>query len=135
MTRTEFDMKVREMKTQRHNAIGAIAKMQAEIKEEIAAKWRQVNDIQKEISKLGQSLQGYNQRRLTLEQMYRTQINAFIRENEPSTTSNLAEATTLNIVYELRNRGFSGIIQNDTIGQLYDLDKEWEREETTDSSD
>ena len=135
MTRTEFDMKVREMKTQRHNAIGAIAKMQAEIKEEIAAKWRQVNDIQKEISKLGQSLQGYNQRRLTLEQMYRTQINAFIRENEPSTTINLAEATTLNIVYELRNRGFSGIIQNDTIGQLYDLDKEWEREETTDSSD
>ena len=78
------------MKTQRHNAISAIAKMQAEIKEEIAAKWRQVNDIQKEISKLGQSLQGYIQRRLTLEQLYRSQINAFIRENEPSTTSNLA---------------------------------------------
>ena len=57
-------------------------------------------------------------------------MSAFIKENEPSTTSNLAEANTLNIVYELRRRGFEGIVQNDEIGELYDLDKhDWKQDE------
>ena len=57
-------------------------------------------------------------------------MNAFIKEHEPSTTSNLAEATTLNIVYELRRRGFDGVIQrlgeepNDY--ESYDLQKQFE---------
>ena len=59
---------------------------------------------------MNQSLQGYHQRRIALETEWNAKVNAFIRENEPSTTSNLAEATTTNIIYELRRRGFDGIV-------------------------
>ena len=118
------------MKNKRGNAIREIATLQSEIKEEIAAKHRLMNDIRKDISKLQASLQGYHQRRIALETEWNAKVNAFIRENEPSTTSNLAEATTLNIVYELRRRGFDGVIQrlgeepNDY--ETYDLQKQFE---------
>ena len=130
MTRSEFDQQVRELKNKRGDAIREIATLQSEIKEEIAAKHRQINDIHKEISKLQASLQGYHQRRIALETEWNAKVNTFIRENEPSTTSNLAEATTLNIVYELRRRGFDGMIQrlgeepNDY--ESYDLQKQFE---------
>ena len=130
MTRSEFDQQVRELKNKRGDAIREIATLQSEIKEEIAAKHRQINDIHKEVSKLHASLQGYHQRRIALETEWNAKVNAFIRENEPSTTSNLAEATTLNIVYELRRRGFDGVISrlgeepNDY--ESYDLQKQFE---------
>ena len=130
MTRSEFDQQVRELKNKRGDAIREIATLQSEIKEEIAAKHRLMNDIRKDISKLQASLQGYHQRRIALETEWNAKVNAFIREHEPSTTSNLAEATTLNIVYELRRRGFDGVIQrlgeepNDY--ETYDLQKQFE---------
>lgn len=130
MTRSEFDQQVRELKNKRGDAIREIATLQSEIKEEIAAKNRQISDLRKEISKLQASLQGYHQRRIALETEWNAKVNAFIRENEPSTTSNLAEATTLNIVYELRRRGFDGVISrlgeepNDY--ESYDLQKQFE---------
>ena len=118
------------MKNKRGDAIREIATLQSEIKEEIAAKHRLMNDIRKDISKLQASLQGYHQRRIALETEWNAKVNAFIREHEPSTTSNLAEATTLNIVYELRRRGFDGVISrlgeepNDY--ESYDLQKQFE---------
>ena len=130
MTRSEFDQQVRELKNKRGDAIREIAALQSEIKEEIAAKNRQINDLRKEISKLQASLQGYHQRRIALETEWNAKVNAFIKEHEPSTTSNLAEANTLNIVYELRRRGFDGVIQrlgedpNDY--ESYDLQKHFE---------
>ena len=130
MTRSEFDQQVRELKNKKGDAIREIATLQSEIKEEIAAKQRQINDIHKEISKLQASLQGYHQRRIALETEWNAKVNAFIREHEPSTTSNLAEATTLNIVYELRRRGFDGVItmRDDETGdyESYDLQKQFE---------
>ena len=126
MTRKEFDQKVRELKNKKASVIREIAALQSEIKEEIASKHRQIDEIRKDIAKLNQSLQGYHQRRLALENEWNAKVSAFIRENEPSTTSNLAEANTLNIVYELRRRGFGGIVKNEENGELYDLDKhEW----------
>ena len=118
------------MKNKRGDAIREIVTLQSEIKEEIAAKHRLMNDIRKDISKLQASLQGYHQRRIALETEWNAKVNAFIREHEPSTTSNLAEATTLNIVYELRRRGFDGVISrlgeepNDY--ESYDLQKQFE---------
>ena len=134
MTRSEFDQQIRELKNKKGNAIREIAGLQSEIKEEIAAKHRQVNDIYKEIAKLNQSLQGYHQKRLAVEKEWNTKISAFIRENEPSTTSNLAEATTTNIIYELRRRGFAGIVSKDadelSDSESYDIQKmDWKREE------
>lgn len=131
MTRSEFDQLIRELKQKRGNAIREIATLQTEIKEEIASKQRCINDIYKEISKLKQALQGYHQRRIALETEWNAKVNAFIKEHEPSTTSNLAEATTQNIVYELRRRGFDGIISRDddeTGGiERYDLQKQFEQ--------
>lgn len=110
MTRIEFDNAVRSMKAERNAALNEVATMTAEIKEEIAAKHRQIDDLHKEVCKLKQSAQGLHQRRIKLATEWGGRISIFIRENEPSTTSNLAEATTLNIVYELRRRGYDGIV-------------------------
>jgi seryl-tRNA synthetase len=134
MTRSEFDQQIRELKNKKGNAIREIANLQSEIKEEIAAKHRQINDIYKEIAKLNQSLQGYHQRRIALENEWNAKVSAFIKENEPSTTSNLAEATTTNIIYELRRRGFAGIVSKDadelSDSESYDIQKmDWKREE------
>ena len=131
MTRSEFDQQVRELKNKKGNAIREIAALQSEIKEEIAAKHRQIDDIRKDISKLQASLQGYHQRRIALETEWNAKVNAFIKEHEPSTTSNLAEATTQNIEYELRRRGFDGIItmRDDESGEYesYDLQKQFHK--------
>ena len=130
MTRSEFDQQVRELKNKKGNAIREIAALQSEIKEEIASKYRQIDEIRKDISKLNQSLQGYHQRRIALETEWNAKENAFIKEHEPSTTSNLAEATTLNIVYELRRRGFDGTIlrmgEESDDYESYDLQKQFE---------
>jgi chromosome segregation ATPase len=135
MTISEFDQHVRELKNKKGDAIRQVATLQSEIKEEIAAKKRQIGELQKKISKLSQSLQGYHQRRIALETEHNAKINAFIRENEPSTTSNLAEATTVNIIYELRRRGFHGVVDkvDDETGncESYDLDKkDWKHGDT-----
>jgi len=75
-------------------------------------------------------LQSYHQRRLALENEWNATVSAFIKENEPSTTSNLAEATIENILYELRRRSFSGIITDTETGRDFDINKaEWKREE------
>ena len=66
---------------------------------------------------------------------WNAKINAFIKENEQSTTSNLAEANTLNIIYELRRRGFKGIVMLQSedganVLESYDLDKsDWNRDD------
>lgn len=128
MTRTEFDQQIRELKSKRNAAVSEIAALQSEIKEEIAAKNRTIQEFTREIQKLKQSLQGYHQRRIAIDNEWNIKINAFIKENEPSTTSNLAESSTLNIIYELRRRGYMGIVQKDgaaeSESELYDLSKE-----------
>ena len=136
MTRSEFDQQVRELKNKKGNAIRQVAMLQSEVKEEIAAKERQINDLRKEVSKLHQSRIGFSQKRMALEKEWDDKISAFVRENEPYTTSNLAEATTTNIIYELRRRGYNGMITriNEETGDIeeYDLQKqEWNNEGTT----
>ena len=136
MTRSEFDYQVRELKNKKGTAIREIAALQSEIKEEIASKHRQIDEIRKDISKLNQSLQGYHQRRIALENEWNAKVSAFIKDNEPSTTSNLAEANTLNIVYELRRRGFDGTIlrkgEEPDDYESYDLQKQFHQFESDD---
>ena len=137
MTRSEFDYQIRELKNKKGEAIREIASLQSEIKEEISSKYRQIDEIRKEISKLNQSLQGYHQRRIALENEWNAKVSAFIRENEPHTTSNLAEANIINIVYELRRRGFAGTIQrmgeDPADFETYDIQKhDWNNENTKD---
>ena len=124
------------MKNKKGTDIRNIAALQSEIKEEIASKWRHIDEIKKEIAKLTQSLQGYHKMRLLVESNWNEKICAFIREHEPNTTSNLAEATTTNIVYELRRRGFDGLLTriDDETGdcESYDIQKEFKHEDDGD---
>ena len=126
MTRIEFDNEVRSMKAARNAALNELVTMTAEIKEEIAAKHRQIDELHKEVCKLRQSAQGLHQRRIELETKWGVRIAQFIRENEPNTTSNLEEAGLTNILYELRRRGYDGIVsrQNES-GEYesYDIQK------------
>jgi hypothetical protein len=93
-----------------------------------------IQEIGKEVQKLKQSLQGYYQRRIALDAEWNSKINAFIKENEQSTTSNLAEANTINIIYELRRRGFKGVVMQlsedgANVLESFDLDKnDWNRD-------
>lgn len=124
------------MKNKKGNAIRQVAMLQSEVKEEIAAKERQINDLRKEVSKLHQSRIGFSQKRMALEKEWDDKISSFVKENEPYTTSNLAEATTTNIIYELRRRGYNGMITriNEETGDIeeYDVQKqEWNNEGTT----
>jgi seryl-tRNA synthetase len=135
MTRSEFDQQIRELKNKRNAAIREVAALQSEIKEEIASKKRMIQEIGKEVQKLKQSLQGYYQRRIALDAEWNSKINAFIKENEQSTTSNLAEANTINIIYELRRRGFKGVVMQlsedgATVHESYDLEKnDWSHDD------
>jgi hypothetical protein len=72
---------------------------------------------------------------IALDNEWNAKINAFIKENEQSTTSNLAEANTLNIIYELRRRGFKGVVMltsedGATVLESYDLEKnDWSHDD------
>lgn len=79
MKRVEFDYKVSELKNKKYNAISEILSIQHEIKEEIASKSRQIREIEKEISKLKQALNGYHLTRIAVEKEWNVTIQKFIR--------------------------------------------------------
>ena len=134
MTRIEFDKQVREMKVQREQAQLSVKTMQMELKEMIAAKNRVIFEMTAELHKLKQELTLANQKRYRINDEWNKKINDFIDEYESKTTSNLAEAETINIVYELRRRGFRGTITKHDPEALngvegYDLSKHFDNDD------
>lgn len=127
MTRTEFDQQVRELRNKKNEALKPIIEMQNEIKLDLLENKRRMTELHQKSQKLNQARLAIGQRRFNVERSFDQRISEFIKANEPSTTSNLAEASTLNIVYELRRRGFGGKIQRaepETGNEeAYDLDK------------
>lgn len=128
MTRKEFDRAITDLRFKKREALNQVARFQAEVKETIVAKNRARNELSEEICKLHQQRIMYGEKRRALETEWNGTIREFIRQNEPHTTSNLAEADTLSIVWELRHRGFGGVISrvDDDGGDMicYDLNKE-----------
>ncbi len=110
MTRTEFDNQVREMKAKRAGALRPVMDMQRELREKIAAKNRTIAEMNAEVQKMKQHLRLLSAQNNRITDEHNAKIKAFIDEYESHTTSNLADADTLNIVYELHRRGFNGII-------------------------
>ena len=128
MTRTEFDNQVRQMKAKRDEAIRPVRNLQQELKEQMRQKTRIVQDQLADIAKIKQQLHLLGMESEKINNDWRVQIRAFIEEHESHTTSNLAEAETLNIMYELRRRGFSGMISKpcpeaENGIEAYDLNK------------
>ena len=128
MTRTEFDNQLRQMKAKRDEALRPVRNLQQELKEQMRQKTRIVQDQLADIAKIKQQLHLLGMESEKINNDWRGQIRAFIEEHESHTTSNLAEAETLNIMYELRRRGFSGIISKpcpeaENGLEAYDLNK------------
>ena len=128
MTRTEFDNQVRQMKAKRDEALRPVRNLQQELKEQMRQKTRIVQDQLADIAKIKQQLHLLGMEHEKINNDWRVQIRAFIEEHESHTTSNLAEAETLNIMYELRRRGFSGMISKpcpeaENGLEAYDLNK------------
>ena len=128
MTRTEFDNQVRAMKAMRDEALRYVRNLQQELKEKIAAKNRIIYEMGADVKNMKYQLHllGVEHERINNE--WGGKIRAFIEEYESHTTSNLAEAETLNIMYELRRRGFSGMISKpcpeaENGLEAYDLNK------------
>lgn len=128
MTRTEFDNQLRQMKAKRDEALRPVRNLQQELKEQMRQKSRIVQDQLADIAKIKQQLHLLGMESEKINNDWRVQIRAFIEEHESHTTSNLAEAETLNIMYELRRRGFSGMISKpcpeaENGLEAYDLNK------------
>ena len=128
MTRTEFDNQLRQMKAKRDEALRPVRNLQQELKEQMRQKTRIVQDQLADIAKIKQQLHLLGMESEKINNDWRVQIRAFIEEHEAHTTSNLAEAETLNIMYELRRRGFSGMISKpcpeaENGLEAYDLNK------------
>lgn len=128
MTQSEFELQLLDLKQKQAKEIGTIEKMQQQVKEELSAKKRTVFGINQDCAKLRQELSLLHKRHLELSAKWGGQITAFTKEHLGQQTSNLAEADTLNIIYELRRRGYHGIIHKlaedgTTVTEEYDIQK------------
>lgn len=130
MTRSEFDAQVLAMKQEGAKRIAAMKEAVDGIDMQIATVNETIERARLYIKTLTVQKKALNTRIDVMKREFKEKRDAFVKEHLDSTTSNLAEANTLNIVYELRRRGFGGIIQNGENGEAYDLDKhDWKQDE------
>lgn len=111
MTQIEFENQMRELRTQKSAELTAIAKVQGEIKEEIAAIDRQVKELRAKREKLNQQRIMIANRRFDLEQEWCEKIKKFYDENF-TTSRELENVSEWALANELRHRGFTGQLIN-----------------------
>ena len=111
MTQIEFENQMRELRTQKGAELTAIAKMQGEVKEEIAAIDRQVKELRAKREKLNQQRIMIANRRFDMEQEWGKRIKDFYDQHY-TTTRELENVSEWAIANELRHRGFSGTLIN-----------------------
>ena len=111
MTQIEFEAQLRELRCQKGAEIAAIAKMQGEVKEEIAAIDRQVKELRARREKLNHERIMVSNRRYALEAEWGERIRAFFKENY-TTTRELENVSEWALAAELRHRGYSGQLLN-----------------------
>ena len=111
MTQIEFENQMRELRTQKSAELTAIAKVQGEIKEEIAAIDRQVKELRAKREKLNQQRIMIANRRFDLEQEWCEKIKKFYDENY-TTSRELENVSEWALANELRHRGFTGQLIN-----------------------
>ena len=111
MTQIEFENQMRELRTQKGAELNAIAKMQGEVKEEIAAIDRQVKELRAKREKLNQQRIMIANRRFDMEQEWGKRIKDFYDQHY-TTTRELENVSEWAIANELRHRGFSGTLIN-----------------------
>ena len=111
MTQVEFENQMRELRVQKGVELTVIAKMQGEVKEQIAAIDRKVKELKAEREKLNQQRIMLSQNRFAKEQEWGKRIKDFQDANF-TTTRELENVSEWAIANELRHRGFSGTLIN-----------------------
>ena len=86
--------------------------MQNEVKEEIAAKNRQIYELSRQVQKLKVQKAGINERRLKAEKDWGDRIQGFINQYQEQANRSWEAVSTYTIVKELRKRGWQGTIFN-----------------------
>ena len=127
MTRTEFDIAVREMKAQREAETKPLLDTMADIRKELAIKNAQIADLVQQTTRLKAERKMYANRVNEIKEKHDHKIAKFIMEWDAKTTSNLADAPVSNIIWELRNRGYKGLVsklsEDGATEEIYDLSK------------
>ena len=111
MTQVEFENQMRELRVQKGVELTVIAKMQGEVKEEIAAIDRKVKELRAEREKLNQQRIMLSQNRFSKEQEWGKRIKDFYDQHY-TTTSELENVSEWAIANELRHRGYTGTLIN-----------------------
>ena len=111
MTQIEFENQMRELRVQKGAALTAIARLQGDVKEQIAAIDRKVKELKAEREKLNQQRIALSDRRFALEQEWGKRIKDFQDANY-TTTRELENVSEWAIANELRKRGYSGTLVN-----------------------
>ena len=136
MTQVEFENQMRELRVQKGVELTVIAKMQGEVKEEIAAIDRKVKELRAEREKLNQQRIMLSQNRFSKEQEWGTRIKDFYDQHY-TTTRELENVSEWAIANELRHRGYTGTLINADKEQefLETLNKKLNGTSDTDSQD
>ena len=113
MTQIEFDMSVRAMKAEAHQEISAIEKLLTETKQEIANINLAMQPFCERIKVLKQKRNILSASLSEKRTEWGGKVREFCNEFYGKATSNLAESSTTNIIYELRRRGYEGIVKRD----------------------
>ena len=86
--------------------------MQNELKEEIAAKNRQIHELSEQVQKLKMQKFSITERRLKAEKDWNDRIQGFINQYQEQANRSWEAVSTYTIVKELRKRGWQGTIFN-----------------------
>lgn len=133
MTRTEFDIAVREMKAQREAETKPLLDTMANIRKELAILRCQETDLLTRITRLKQEKNMLATRVNEIKEKHDHKICKFVMEWDAKTTSNLADAPVSNIIWELRNRGYKGLVsklsEDGATEEIYDLSKRFGEDE------
>ena len=107
MTQVEFENQLRELRNQKAQVMIQFSLMQNEIKEEIAAKNRQIYELSQQVQKAG-----ITERRLKAEKDWGDRIQKYITDFHEQYERSWDSISTYTIVKELRKRGWQGTIFN-----------------------
>lgn len=113
MTQVEFENQLRDLRNQKAQVMNQFALMQNEVKEEIAAKNRQIYELSQQVQRLKVQRFGLNERRLKAEKEWGDSIQGFMNEYQEHAERSWDAVSTYTIVRELRKRGWHGRIYND----------------------
>ena len=112
MTQVEFENQLRELRRQKAQVMNPFTLMQNELKEEIAAKNRQIHELSEQVQKLKMQKFSITERRLKAEKDWNDRIQGFINQYQEQANRSWEAVSTYTIVKELRKRGWQGTIFN-----------------------